>query len=253
MVFTNNSTEIPQSNLELVQSTFQHNPTYQVQYAPIQDVEYIQQQPEQHNVFQLGANLGPKLAFQYGWFDNYDWVLRINPDVLIRNSTWIHQTMQDPTVEGIVVNCHGEFYDKRKRQLHTDFFAVRPMAMNKYYPNNITTTPADNNNDKKKKKKKSNLKRRRKNEEGTAFSHMALESWSGPESSNTTYFVNHEETAYKYFAPIIQAGTARYLPDADNSQGTCRIRGNQSSVYHGHDSCDHDPTVCDALVHWEIS
>jgi hypothetical protein len=224
MVFTNNSTEIPEAVLEMVQSIFRNNPTYNVQYAPIEEVNYILRQPQQHNIFQSGANVGPKLAFEHGWFDDYDWVIRINPDVLIRKSTWIRQTMQDPVVEGIFVNCDGGSY------LHTDFFAFRPMAMAKYYPNTD-----DNQTD-------------------TPFSHMALESWSGPMVANSNeYFFNHERTAHKYFLPMLQARTYRYLPDADNSQSICRVRGSRSSVYHGHDSCSQDPTVCNALEHWDIS
>jgi hypothetical protein len=76
----------------------------------------------------MGANQGPRLTFQKGWFDDYDWVIRINPDVLIRNLTWLLQQLQNPNVEGI-------FHDstpRRGHQLHTDFFAVRPKAVMKY-------------------------------------------------------------------------------------------------------------------------
>lgn len=224
MVFTNNSTEIPETNLFVAESLFRSNPSYKVQYAPYEEVAYVQAQ-HNHNMFQLGANLGPKLGFRDKWFEEYDWVIRINPDVLIRNSTWILQTMANPSVEGIFVNCNGEFYDKNKKQLHTDFFAVRPKPFLAYYHG----------------------------QSDTPFSQMELETWSAPMIPKTKYFLNHEGTAYKYFSPILQAGRYRYLPDTADSKGNCRVRGNESSVYHGHESCLDNPHVCDALLNWTIT
>ncbi|KAG7373802.1 hypothetical protein IV203_012897 [Nitzschia inconspicua] len=223
MVFANNNTEIPQSNLVLAESVFLNNPSYTVQFAPVEDVKYIEAQHE-HNMFQLGANLGPKLAFQNGWFEPYDWIIRINPDVFIRNSTWIQQSMNDPSIEGIFVNCNGEYYSPNRRQLHTDFFAVRPNALMKYHP-----LPDD-----------------------TPFSRMELESWSPSRTSKQKYFLNHETTAYRYFSPMIKAGASRYLPDAEDSKGNCRIRGVTASVFHGHDSCIDNSNVCEGLADWNI-
>jgi hypothetical protein len=56
------------------------------------------------------------------WFDDYDWVIRVNPDVMIRNDTWLLQQMRNPTIQGIFAR-----WDKTERlSLHTDFFAFRP-------------------------------------------------------------------------------------------------------------------------------
>ena len=61
-------------------------------------------------------------GYQEKWFDGYDWVIRLNPDVLIMDDKWLLETMGDASVDGIFGECMG-------RQLHTDFFAVRPQAM----------------------------------------------------------------------------------------------------------------------------
>jgi hypothetical protein len=60
------------------------------------------------------------------WFDGYDWVIRLNPDVLIRRDTWIRQTMMNTSVDGIFV----DFSSKRKGRFHSDFYAFRPSAAN---------------------------------------------------------------------------------------------------------------------------
>ncbi|CAE7336309.1 unnamed protein product [Symbiodinium sp. CCMP2592] len=61
------------------------------------------------------------------WFEGYDWVIRLNLDVLIMHDGWLQQVMNNMSVDGIFHNC-----DKRRgvRFLHTDFFAVRPQAVN---------------------------------------------------------------------------------------------------------------------------
>ncbi|CAB9527411.1 expressed unknown protein [Seminavis robusta] len=60
------------------------------------------------------------------WFADYDWVIRLNPDVLIRNDTWLLSQMRSPSVQGIFVR-----WDTPSAQLylHTDFSAFRPSAI----------------------------------------------------------------------------------------------------------------------------
>ena len=55
---------------------------------------------------------------QEKWFDGYDWVVRVNPDVLIMNDAWLLEMMANPSVDAILADCFG--------LIHTDFFAVRP-------------------------------------------------------------------------------------------------------------------------------
>ena len=60
------------------------------------------------------------------WFDGYDWVIRLNPDVLIRRDTWIRQTMMNTSVDGIFVD-----YTKNSvKGIHSDFYAFRPSTAN---------------------------------------------------------------------------------------------------------------------------
>jgi hypothetical protein len=207
MMFVSNTTKVPKVHLWNTQALFAGNPSYTVKYPSPDDLDPIQTY-DKINRFQMSANLGPKLGFSNGWFDDYDWVIRINPDVLIRNSTWLLQTMHDPTVDGIFVNCKG-----RHPRIHTDFFAVRPHS--KWLPKH-------------------------------AFEQMVLEPWS-------KILYNHEGTAHKYFTPIIKSKRHRYLPDADDSRGYCRVRGEHTSVFHGHTNCKNEQGVCDALENYSIS
>jgi hypothetical protein len=58
------------------------------------------------------------------WFDGYDWVIRLNPDVLIRRDTWIRQTMLNTSIDGIFV----DYTKKNVSGIHSDFYAFRPSA-----------------------------------------------------------------------------------------------------------------------------
>jgi hypothetical protein len=60
------------------------------------------------------------------WFDGYDWVIRLNPDVLIRRDTWIRQTMMNTSVDGIFV----DYSKKSGKGIHSDFYAFRPSKAN---------------------------------------------------------------------------------------------------------------------------
>jgi hypothetical protein len=76
--------------------------------------------------YHQGAILGLKLAGEYGWFDNYDWVIRSNPDVIIKNETEILNNLLDPDIDGIFMNC---FPNPAHAKLHTDWSAFRPRAL----------------------------------------------------------------------------------------------------------------------------
>jgi hypothetical protein len=79
--------------------------------------------------YQEGAVLALQVAGRDNLFDGYDWVIRLNPDVIIRNDTWILATMRDPDVDGIFINC---FKGKKNWiRLHTDFSAFRPAHLPK--------------------------------------------------------------------------------------------------------------------------
>jgi hypothetical protein len=89
---------------------------------------------------QWGANLALMVAFQHKWFDGYDWVIRINPDVLIRDSTFLQTHINDPNVDAILHKCRQpscqDGTDNPERtpqpfkylQIHTDVLVFRPDA-----------------------------------------------------------------------------------------------------------------------------
>lgn len=78
--------------------------------------------------FQSGAIQALKDGFGHKgveekWFDEYDWVIRLNPDVLILDDKWLLEIMRNSSIDGIFQDCTVCL-------LHTDFFAVRPRAVN---------------------------------------------------------------------------------------------------------------------------
>jgi hypothetical protein len=80
------------------------------------------------SIKQMGAKRAMVDPFEKDnrWFDGYDWVIRLNPDVLIRRDTWIRQTMLNTSIDGIFV----DYSSKQRGRLHTDFYAFRPSAVN---------------------------------------------------------------------------------------------------------------------------
>lgn len=251
MIFSNNETIVPQAHLDIARRNFQmthennninntdDGPTLSFLFASPDEIATTK--PSFNNGsatrnlpddqlaeygFQKGANLGLELGFRKGWFDPYDWIVRINPDVLIRNSTWLLQTMSDPDVDGIFVRCGTE----EVFQLHTDFFAVRPGRVTELWAGEHQ-------------------------QQGRPSSIPFSDMVTYP-SGTKRHLINHELTASKYFEPIVNESRHRYLPDADPSYKKCRVRGPHSSVYHQHDSvgqCNDKNKVCGALVGWTIT
>mmetsp|Transcript_17696 Transcript_17696/g.39229 ORF Transcript_17696/g.39229 Transcript_17696/m.39229 type:complete len:140 (-) Transcript_17696:464-883(-) len=62
-------------------------------------------------------------AVDNGWFAPYDWIVRLNPDVLIRDDEFLLRTMRNESVDGIFAMCPNP------GRVHTDFFAVRPKVI----------------------------------------------------------------------------------------------------------------------------
>jgi hypothetical protein len=77
--------------------------------------------------YQEGAIAALADAAREGWFNGYDWVIRVNPDVIIRNDTFILDVMQnDPNATALLVNCLPSDDDPK---VQTDFFAIKPGAL----------------------------------------------------------------------------------------------------------------------------
>ena len=75
--------------------------------------------------YQAGAILALQLDVKHKWFNGYDWVIRLNPDVIIRNDTDILANIMNPDVDGIFVNCQRSL----PPIIHTDWHAFRPSAL----------------------------------------------------------------------------------------------------------------------------
>ena len=231
-VFSNNETAVPEDRIDHVRHLFRSNPTLNFEYAPLAEIQKIKKQ-RIIKWNQAGANLAMELAFRNNWFlvdqknTYYDWIIRINPDVLIRNSSWIAEKMRNPDIDGIFVKC-------RHDQLHTDFFAVRPEVV-------VT------------------------NHRQFEYEQIQNDSTHGRNPFSTMVKGNAEKTAYQSFRPIQDSGRFAFLPDAPPTNGRCRIEA--PSVWHSHDignahSClgsvasnasfQSVETSCYALAGWNI-
>ena len=83
--------------------------------------------------YQEGAILAFTEAIENRWFDKYDWIIRLNPDVMIRNDTFLLERFEDSRIHGIFADCLDRDCPTGNRcadrLIHTDFFAVRPNAI----------------------------------------------------------------------------------------------------------------------------
>jgi len=94
--------------------------------------------------YQDGAIAAMKEGSKKGFFDGYEWVVRLNPDVIIQNDAWFLDTMiNDKNAALLYVNClppgtepYRNLYPtdpitKKAILIHTDFFAFKPGALPK--------------------------------------------------------------------------------------------------------------------------
>jgi hypothetical protein len=128
--------------LTLMQDTFRNNPSLRIFIKP------------QTNVYEVGPSYADSLSAMWEathrrwWWksgntenvdapgtDRYDWVIRLHPDVLVRNDTFLLQTMKDPFVEGIFNDCLDKHCHKeqkcRRRRVHGDAILFRPSTLRK--------------------------------------------------------------------------------------------------------------------------
>jgi hypothetical protein len=64
-----------------------------------------------------------------GWFDAYDWVIRLNPDVMIYDETRLARAMLNTSIYAVLSNC-GLVDDGNHITIMSDFFAFRPSMVN---------------------------------------------------------------------------------------------------------------------------
>ena len=164
------------------------------------------------NYKQCLANYG----VSFGWpvVHTYDWMIRVNPDVLLRQSTWLMESMRNTSLDALLIDC-GE----GTRQIHTDFWAVRPAA--------ATMVGQKNHHN---------------NKKGAPFEQM----------SRIRNHLNHERTAFHQFLPIMNANRHAWVPGMEPSQGVCRARGSRAPILHDHTSCLIGEDICHDLVGWDV-
>jgi len=75
---------------------------------------------------QEGAMKAMHVGFSRGLFDGYDWVVRINPDVVIWDEGPLFRQLDNSNISGVFMTCESESLT------NADFFAVRPDKVEKY-------------------------------------------------------------------------------------------------------------------------
>jgi len=70
-----------------------------------------------------GAKLAMYEAVTSNFFSGYDWVIRLNPDVIIRDDSFLMQSMADPSVSALLIGCDNR---GKGTKVHTDFFVIKP-------------------------------------------------------------------------------------------------------------------------------
>lgn len=87
---------------------------------------------------QVGAMQAMLDPYIGGWFDDYDWIIRLNPDVLLRDDRFLREAFSDPSVDAVIAVCH---YGKGRvitnpqpvanigGRIQTDFTAFRPSIL----------------------------------------------------------------------------------------------------------------------------
>ena len=74
------------------------------------------------------ANYGVAFGWHQLLEQGYDWMIRLNPDVLIRQSQWLLRNMyHNSSLDAILIHC-----GPGTRQIHTDFWAIRPTILQRY-------------------------------------------------------------------------------------------------------------------------
>lgn len=184
---------------------------------------------------QAGAVLAMTEAFDKGWFQDYDWVIRLNPDVIVRDDSKLlaYMNVQSNTtattsatttatssnsssVQGIFVDCHarvkklggvqdGESHRTDFQKIHTDFFAFRPMAFLRESSTSAADTASATNT--------SNASSSTKSVQSVPVLFTPLQPDADAESTATSYFQEY----------IVSQGADRWIWDSFPSQGKCRV------------------------------
>ena len=94
--------------------------------------------------YQLGAIEAVLYAARRSWFDAYDWIVRVNPDVIFISAKFLEAKLREAGTTAVLAQCDCEIPAGRQLpgkgarrhplacinpRVHTDFFAARPRSM----------------------------------------------------------------------------------------------------------------------------
>ena len=95
---------------------------------------------------QMGAILALSEAEARGWFDGYDWVVRLNPDVIVSEDRFLRTHMARDGIDAVLAFCgRSSPSGTSTSRVHTDFMAWRPATLPRgqfALPPNATTVCA---------------------------------------------------------------------------------------------------------------
>lgn len=82
--------------------------------------------------YQQGAIGALSDASKKKWFNGYDWLIRVNADVIVRNDTILKDVIMrnalgETNISGILIDCYGR--GGSDPVVHTDFFAIKPSKL----------------------------------------------------------------------------------------------------------------------------
>jgi len=81
--------------------------------------------------YQAGAVKAVAEAFRNPWMMGYEWMIRVNPDVVIWNEAPLVAAIQSSDKFGVFANCRQK-YDPKNLRLQSDFFALRINKVSRY-------------------------------------------------------------------------------------------------------------------------
>jgi len=88
--------------------------------------------------YQEGAVAAMTEASKNDWFDGYEWIFRMNPDVIIQNDTWMLEIVKnDADASLLYIDCAISSPDPKPicpetvNLIHTDFFGLKLGAIPK--------------------------------------------------------------------------------------------------------------------------
>lgn len=169
---------------------------------------------------QAGAMLAVAEAVRKGWFTGYDWVIRLNPDVIVRDEVPLLKALRAADsaewhADAILVDCRQECNFSRRpfgRPL-TDFFAMRPRA-GAAFPTEYERCLKLN-----------------------ATLNASRESLMSGKSASY-FYCNAERSARRAFADVLNASRYQLLEESGPAHlGSCKVVGRP--VIHHHEYLKH--------------